>query len=101
VLGCLLDMAPAILIVTPILLPVVVNFGVDPVHFGMIMLLNLGIGLCHPPVGAILFVGCAVGKVTLEQVMREIWPFYLVMFMVLMLVTYVPSISLWLVHLHQ
>src|SRR5271155_4571766 len=101
VLGCLLDMAPAILIVTPILLPVVVNFGVDPVHFGMIMLLNLGIGLCHPPVGAILFVGCAVGKVTIEQVMREIWPFYLVMFMVLMLVTYVPSISLWLVHLHQ
>src|ERR1017187_2978097 len=95
VLGCLLDMAPAILIVTPILLPVMINFGVDPVHFGMIMLLNLGIGLCHPPVGAILFVGCAVGKVTLEQVMREIWPFYLVMFMVLMLVTYVPAISLW------
>jgi tripartite ATP-independent transporter DctM subunit len=100
VLGCLLDMAPAILIVTPILLPVMVNFGVDPVHFGMIMLMNLGIGLCHPPVGAILFVGCAVGKVTLEQVMREIWPFYLVMFTVLMLVTYIPPISLWLVHLH-
>jgi tripartite ATP-independent transporter DctM subunit len=100
VLGCLLDMAPAILIVTPILLPVMVNFGVDPVHFGMIMLMNLGIGLCHPPVGAILFVGCAVGKVSLEQVMREIWPFYLVMFTVLMLVTYIPSISLWLVHLH-
>src|ERR1700710_612500 len=100
VLGTLLDMAPAILIVTPILLPVMINFGVDPVHFGMIMLMNLGIGLCHPPVGAILFVGCAVGKVTLEQVMREIWPFYLVMFSVLMLVTYVPAISLWLVHLH-
>ncbi|HEX3576140.1 MAG TPA: TRAP transporter large permease, partial [Rhodopila sp.] len=100
VLGCLLDMAPAILIVTPILLPVMVNFGVDPVHFGMIMLMNLGIGLCHPPVGAILFVGCAVGKVSLEQVMREIWPFYLVMFTVLMLVTYIPAISLWLVHLH-
>ena len=100
VLGCLLDMAPAILIVTPILLPVMINFGVDPVHFGMIMLMNLGIGLCHPPVGAILFVGCAVGKVTLEQVMREIWPFYLVMFAVLMMVTYIPSISLWLVHAH-
>ncbi len=100
VLGCLLDMAPAILIVTPILLPVMVNFGVDPVHFGMIMMLNLGIGLCHPPVGAILFVGCAVGKVSLEQVMREIWPFYLVMFTVLMLVTYIPGISLWLVHLY-
>ena len=99
VLGCLLDMAPAILIVTPILLPVMINFGVDPVHFGMIMLMNLGIGLCHPPVGAILFVGCAVGKVSLEQVMREIWPFYLVMFAVLMMVTYIPAISLWLVHL--
>jgi tripartite ATP-independent transporter DctM subunit len=96
VLGCLLDMAPSILIVTPILLPVVMKFGVDPVHFGMIMLLNLGIGLCHPPVGAILFVGCAVGRVTIEQVVREIWPFYAVMFLVLMLVTYIPSISLWL-----
>jgi tripartite ATP-independent transporter DctM subunit len=96
VLGCLLDMAPSILIVTPILLPVVMKFGVDPVHFGMIMLLNLGIGLCHPPVGAILFVGCAVGRVTIEQVVREIWPFYGVMFLVLMLVTYLPSVSLWL-----
>ncbi len=99
VLGCLMDMAPSILICTPILLPVVMNFGVDPVHFGMIMMLNLGIGLCHPPVGSILFVGCAVGKVTMEQVMRTIWPFYGVMFAVLMLVTYVPAISLWLVHL--
>ncbi|MEI7712894.1 MAG: TRAP transporter large permease [Rhodospirillales bacterium] len=98
VLGCLVDMAPAILICTPILLPVMINFGVDPVHFGMIMLMNLGIGLCHPPVGAILFVGCAVGKVRLEDVMKEIWPFYLVMFAILMLVTYVPDISLWMVH---
>ncbi len=96
VLGCLVDMAPSILICTPILLPVMVNFGVDPVHFGMIMMLNLGIGLCHPPVGAILFVGCAIGKVTIEEVMRRIWSFYGVMFAVLMLVTYMPSISLWL-----
>jgi tripartite ATP-independent transporter DctM subunit len=88
--------APAILICTPILLPVMINFGVDPVHFGMIMLMNLGIGLCHPPVGSILFVGCAVGKVSLEEVMRNIWPFYAVMFAVLLLVTYVPLISLWL-----
>jgi TRAP-type C4-dicarboxylate transport system permease large subunit len=95
-LGTLVDMAPSILIATPILLPVMQNFGVDPVHFGMIMLLNLGIGLCHPPVGAILFVGCAVGKVTIEQVMRKIWPFYAVMFLVLMCVTYIPEISLWL-----
>jgi tripartite ATP-independent transporter DctM subunit len=96
VLGCLVDMAPSILITTPILLPVVMKFGVDPVHFGMIMLMNLGIGLCHPPVGATLFVGCAVGRVRMEDVMREIWPFYGVMFLVLMLVTYVPAISLWL-----
>jgi tripartite ATP-independent transporter DctM subunit len=100
VLGCLLDMAPAILICTPILLPVMKNFGVDPIHFGMIMMLNLGIGLCHPPIGSILFVGCAVGKVRIEDVMREIWPFYLVMFAVLMAVTYIPAISLWLVHAH-
>src|SRR5262252_7094894 len=96
VLGCLVDMAPSILICTPILLPVMQSFGVDPVHFGMIMMLNLGIGLCHPPVGATLFVGCAVGKVTIEQVMRRIWPFYGVMFAVLMLVTYLPELSLWL-----
>jgi len=96
VLGCLLDMAPSILITTPILLPVVVKFGVDPVHFGMIMLMNLGIGLCHPPVGATLFVGCAVGRVRMEDVMKEIWPFYGAMFIVLMLVTYIPAISLWL-----
>ncbi|HTP84667.1 MAG TPA: TRAP transporter large permease [Alphaproteobacteria bacterium] len=96
VLGCLIDMAPNILICAPILLPVVAKFGVDPVHFGMIMLLNLGIGLCHPPVGSIIFVGCAVGKVTMEQVVRRIWPFYGVMFLVLMLVTYWPDLSLWL-----
>jgi len=96
VLGTLVDMAPSILISTPILLPVMINFGVDPVHFGMIMMLNLGIGLCHPPVGAILFVGCAVGKVSIEAVMRKIWPFYAVMFTVLMLVTYLPALSLWL-----
>jgi tripartite ATP-independent transporter DctM subunit len=96
VLGCLMDMAPLILICTPILLPVVMKFGVDPVHFGMIMLLNLGIGLLTPPVGAVLFVGCAIGKVKLEEVMRGIWPFYGVMFAVLMLVTFIPALSLWL-----
>src|SRR5438067_9375197 len=96
VLGCLMDLAPLLLICTPILLPVVSTFGVDPVHFGMIMLLNLGIGLLTPPVGATLFVGCAVGEVTMEQVVRGIWPFYGVMFLVLLLVSYVPAISLWL-----
>ncbi|MBU6497173.1 MAG: TRAP transporter large permease [Rhodospirillales bacterium] len=96
VLGCFMDMAPSILITTPILLPVMANFGVNPVHFGIVMMLNLGIGLCHPPVGSILFVGCAVGKVSMEEVVKAIWPFYLVMFGVLMLVTYIPAISLWL-----
>jgi TRAP-type C4-dicarboxylate transport system permease large subunit len=65
----------------------------------MIMMLNLGIGLCHPPVGSIIFVGCAVGKVTMEQVVAKMLPFYAVMFFVLMLVTYIPEISLWLPHL--
>jgi tripartite ATP-independent transporter DctM subunit len=98
-IGCFMDMAPSILICTPILLPVMQNFGVDPVHFGILMMLNLGIGLCHPPVGSIIFVGCAVGRVSMEEVVRHIWPFYIVMFAVLMLVTYVPAISLWLPHL--
>ena len=96
VLGCLMDMAPLILICTPILLPVIKMLGVDPVHFGIMLIVNLGIGLLTPPVGSVLFVGCAVGKVTIEQVTRTIWPFYLVMFVVLMLVTYVPAISLWM-----
>jgi TRAP-type C4-dicarboxylate transport system permease large subunit len=94
VLGCLVDMAPSILISTPILLPVMLKLGVDPVHFGTIMLLNLGIGLCHPPVGAIC--SSAARSVTIAQVLRRIWPFYAVMFAVLMLVTYLPAISLWL-----
>jgi tripartite ATP-independent transporter DctM subunit len=98
-LGTLMDMAPLLLICTPILLPVVQTFGVDPVHFGMIMLVNLGIGLVTPPVGSVLFVGCAVAKLTIEQVTRKIWPFYIAMFVVLMLVTYVPAISLWLPNL--
>jgi len=95
-LGTLMDLAPLLLICTPILLPVVVKFGVDPVHFGMIMLVNLGIGLITPPVGSVLFVGCAVSKVSIEQVTKTIWPFYLTMLIVLMLVTYVPAISLWI-----
>jgi tripartite ATP-independent transporter DctM subunit len=96
VLGTLMDMAPLILILTPILLPVVTSIGVDPVHFGMIMLVNLGIGLITPPVGAVLFVGAAVGKVTIEQTVKALLPFYVALFMVLMAVTYIPAISLWL-----
>ena len=95
-LGTFMDMAPMILICTPILLPVMKAMGVDPVHFGMIMLLNLGIGLITPPVGPTLFVGCAIGKVTMEEVSRELWPFYGAMCFALLLITYIPSISLWL-----
>ena len=96
VLGCLMDMAPLILICTPILLPVVERFGVNPVHFGIIMLLNLGIGLLTPPVGSTLFVGCAVGNVKMEEVLRTIWPFYGVMIVILLMVTFIPALSLWL-----
>lgn len=95
-LGTVMDMAPLILILTPILLPVIVGIGVDPVHFGMIMLVNLGIGLITPPVGAVLFVGAAVGKVTIEATVKALLPFYVALFLVLMAVTYIPAISLWL-----
>ncbi len=95
-LGTFLDLAPMILICTPILLPVLVKLGVDPVHFGMILLVNGGIGLITPPVGPTLFVGCAIGKVTMEEVSRELWPFYGAMILALFLVTYLPALSLWL-----
>jgi len=95
-LGTLMDMAPLILILTPILLPVVKVLGVDPVHFGMIMMVNLGIGLITPPVGAVLFVGSAVAKLPIEQVVRAMGPFFVILVFVLLLVTYVPAISLWL-----
>ena len=96
VLGTFMDLAPMLLICTPIFMPVIVKLGIDPVHFGMIMILNLGIGLITPPVGPTLFVGCAIGKVTMEEVSKELWPFYGAMCMALLLVTYVPAISLWL-----
>lgn len=96
VLGCLTDLAPLLLICTPILLPVVKSFGVDPVHFGMIMLVNLGIGLITPPVGATMFVGCAVGKVTIEQVPRVHSGRSTSRCSSCGLVTYVPEISLFI-----
>jgi tripartite ATP-independent transporter DctM subunit len=95
-LGTLMDMAPLILILTPILMPVILGIGVDPVHFGMIMLVNLGIGLITPPVGAVLFVGAAIGKVTIENTVKALLPFYCALFLVLIAVTYIPAISLWL-----
>ncbi|MBL3570080.1 C4-dicarboxylate ABC transporter permease [Rhodovulum sulfidophilum] len=96
ILGTFMDMSPLIVITTPIFLPVAQAFGVDPVHFGVILILNLGIGLCTPPVGAVLFVGCAVGRVPIWQVMRTIWPFYLAALATLIAVTYIPALSLWL-----
>lgn len=99
VIGTLMDMAPIILILTPVLLPVTNALGVDPVHFGMIMMINLGIGLITPPVGSVLFVASAVGKQKIEQVVKAMLPFYCVLFVVLMLITYVPAISLWLPHM--
>ena len=93
-LGTFMDMAPLIVITTPILLPVALSIGVDPVHFGIIMMLNLGIGLVTPPVGSVLFVGTAIGRITVEQAVRTIWPFYLALVTALALVTYVPSLSL-------
>jgi tripartite ATP-independent transporter DctM subunit len=96
ILGTFMDMSPLIVITTPIFLPVATAFGVDPVHFGVILVLNLGIGLCTPPVGAVLFVGCAVGKVPVWTVLRTIWPFYGAAVFTLLLVTYVPALSLWL-----
>ncbi|SCY94005.1 MULTISPECIES: TRAP transporter large permease [unclassified Pseudomonas] len=98
-LGTVMDMAPLILILTPILMPVIVGIGVDPVQFGMIMLVNLGIGLITPPVGAVLFVGSAIGKVSIESTVKALLPFYAMLFVVLLLVTYIPAISLWLPHL--
>jgi tripartite ATP-independent transporter DctM subunit len=96
ILGCLMDMAPLILILTPILLPVVKLLGVDPVHFGMIMMVNLGIGLITPPVGTVLFVGSAVSGLKIGVVAKAMTPFFVALFIVLMMVTYLPWLSLWL-----
>jgi tripartite ATP-independent transporter DctM subunit len=96
VLGCLMDMSPLILILTPILLPVVKLLGVDPVHFGMIMMINLGIGLITPPVGTVLFVGSAISKLSIGVVTRAKKPFFVALIVVLLMVTYIPWLSLWL-----
>lgn len=93
-LGMIMDMAALILITTPIFLPVVMDLGMDPVQFGIIMMMNLGLGLTTPPVGACLFVGCVVGEERMENVVKTIWPFYGAIFVALMFVTYIPEISL-------
>ncbi len=98
-LGMIMDMAALILICTPIFLPIAGNIGIDPFQFGMILLMNLGLGLCTPPVGACLFVGCAVGDVKIEDAVKTIWPFYIAILVALMLVSFVPAISLTLPNL--
>jgi tripartite ATP-independent transporter DctM subunit len=95
-LGTFLDMAATILICTPIFLPLAMQFGMDPVQFGIVMLINCALGLNTPPVGTTQFVGCAIGGISVGQVMRSIWPFYGALCICLLLVTYVPAFSLWL-----
>lgn len=96
VVGAFMDMTPAVLIFTPIFLPVAVACGMSPLHFGIMMVLNLSIGLVSPPVGSVLFVACAIAKVRLEQLLKPLLPMYFAMFVVLMMVTYIPAISEWL-----
>jgi tripartite ATP-independent transporter DctM subunit len=98
-LGTFMDLAPMLLICTPIFLPVIKTFGIDPVHFGIVMILNLGIGLLTPPVGPTMVVGCAIGRVSMEAVSRSILIFYVPMLIVLLLVTYIPALTLWLPNL--
>ena len=99
VLGCIMDMAPIILIATPILLPIAKSIGIDPIQFGIMMILNCGIGLLTPPVGSVLFIGSAVGKCKMERVVKATLPFYLCMIAVLLLITFVPQISMFLPNL--
>jgi len=101
IVGTFMDMTPAVLIFTPIFLPVVVSFGVDPVHFGLILIFNLCIGLCTPPVGSVLFVGCGVAQTSIRGVIRPLLPFFAATLVVLLLVTFVPALSLWLPRLFK
>ncbi len=95
--GIFMDMTPAVLIFTPIFLPIAVTqLGMDPIHFGIMMVLNLSVGLCTPPVGSVLFIGCSVANIKIEKVVRPLLPLFVVMIIVLMLVTYIPELSLWL-----
>ena len=96
VLGTFMDMAATILICTPIFLPIAMQYGMDPVQFGMVMLINCALGLNTPPVGTTQFIGCAIGGISVGEVMRTIWPFYAALVAALLLVTYVPAFSLWL-----
>jgi tripartite ATP-independent transporter DctM subunit len=94
--GTFMDMTPAVLIFTPIFLPIAIDLGIDPIHFGIIMVLNLCIGLCTPPVGSVLFVGCGVAGTSITNVIRPLMPLFIAMIVGLFIVTYVPELSLWL-----
>src|SRR5690554_169992 len=96
VVGIFMDMTPAVLIFTPIFLPIVTAMGVDPIHFGIIMVLNLSVGLCTPPVGSVLFIGCSVAGLSIDKVIKPLIPLFIAMIVVLLMVTYLPQISLWL-----
>lgn len=96
VLGTFMDLAPLILICTPIFLPVAKAYGIDPIHFGVVLILTGGVGLITPPVGSVLFVGAAIGKISVAQTLRSIWPFYLAALSVVLMVTFIPALSLWL-----
>jgi len=95
-LGIFLDMAAHILITTPLFLPLAIQMGVGPVQFGMMLLLNCALGLVHPPVGTVQFVGCAIGNISIGQATRTAWPYYLAIWIAINLVTYVPGFSTWL-----
>ena len=100
-LGTFMDMSPLILITTPIFLPIVQKLGMDPVQFGIVLMINLGIGLVTPPVGSVLFVGCAVAKIRIEDTLKTIWPFYLALLFALIVVTYIPAVSMTLPNLFK
>jgi tripartite ATP-independent transporter DctM subunit len=99
IFGTMMDMSCIILVLTPILLPIATSVGVDPVHFGVIMIVNLGIGLITPPVGSTLFIGAAISKIPIERLSKSLVPFYLVMLLVLMIVTYFPAFVMFLPNL--
>jgi tripartite ATP-independent transporter DctM subunit len=93
IVGAFMDMTPAVLIFTPIFLPIAESLGMSPVHFGIMLVLNLSIGLCSPPVGAVLFVGCSVGNTSIDKLIKPMIPLYIAMFIALMLITFIPAIS--------
>jgi len=94
--GTFMDMTPAVLIFTPIFLPIAIQLGINPIHFGIVMVMNLSIGLCTPPVGSILFVGCSVANLPIMKVVKPLIPFFIAMIITLLIVTYIPDLSLWI-----